>query len=707
MKRINIVFILLFNVLLCKATDEYTYLKTPDKIQTYSSITTNISCTIEGNIALQYFTWDFYGDGTAVQQTPNGNVSFVFAKTGIYNLKVTAVGNDGSNYSGTIVMIVSGGTGIQQQLAFDHPTFNTLKSSNVGDSKKTNYAIIVNGAHKDDWNPVSFDAENSIGSIYYKLTHNGYDEANVFYLNGDNVLNQYSGVDNIANLSTFQAALNEIAAKIDDDDYFFLWIEDHGHGYFKPSNFEQDANSGDVFRSGTFDCRINTTKHDLLESDVKCRAFSPSKMDLPINSTNLNTAEAPKNYTTEFCDLVRFGGLNKWFLRKSLFKDALGVEKVKIYRAKYVSNFNLTKSDGTTISDYDPYIELIIDYLNIDNDKDGIVLKTEYDAFLNNNYNGAFIYNTTAKKGTYEITITDENQWQHSYFVLKDNIDGTKESIDDLLFYGVNADDLKMFLLFDNNLDNKLDVAIVPKGTTTSNVLPSQLVVAGTDNDNDGMIDGVDFNRNGNLNDYVGFDEYVALLDTRLYTNDLGKMINSLSCKYMTLGVLSCFSGGFIQDLSADGRVVMTATQKYYWGTPLYFNSFTTGFNIGNGTMDKAFNYTINNIPKTSPFRKLAMPQYDDNGDGVSHEVKLPIIDDDGCLGQKMTINGLIGSQDIINTTLTDNLNVSSPKVTVTNVTIPSPKILTINAANTIINSITVDYGATLIIDTKILNDCK
>jgi len=373
--------------------------------------------------------------------------------------------------------------------------------------------------------------------------------------------------------------------------------------------------------------------------------------------------------------------------------------------------------DGKTIIDSDPFIELIVDY-PIVTDANGIMTKTAYDTYNKNKYNGAFSYITTAQKGTFQINILDETKWQHNYTVLIDNICSANEETFEEITFHENQNYIKKYILvYDKDANNTLDIAFTSQPINLNQINQTQLInniqngtilTVGTDTDNDGMIDGVDFNENSSKNDYVGFDESISLGWDPLYSNDLATYLNNLSCKYMTVGIMSCFSGGFIQDISEEGRVVLTATQKYYWGFLGDFAQFGLGFSNdankdGNVTMNEVYNYA--RLQDNSP---LHLPQYDDNGDGTSqNQLITGIFPGDGCLGSKSTLNGLVGSQTIENTTLSGNLTISSPTVTVSNVTVPNSKILTIEAVNTSINTINVELGATLIIDTNIINQCQ
>lgn len=125
---------------------------------------------------------------------------------------------------------------------------------------------------------------------------------------------------------------------------------------------------------------------------------------------------------------------------------------------------------------------------------------------------------------------------------------------------GVNDD-----LLIDPKSNDKCDIAINANVSLTSD---------GEDEDNDGYIDRVDFNEDGDYDDYVGVDECLILIQLDKYWDDEIKTdLNNLEGKYETLifmtqscvkGNLSCYGGGLIDDLSQENssRIIMTASNE-------------------------------------------------------------------------------------------------------------------------------------------------
>jgi hypothetical protein len=715
-------FIILLSIILSYssiAQDNNIRLYKPDRIQTYTAIVTNILISVESFVPVDHYTWDLYGDGSVVKSTNSGSLSYTFTQVGKYPLKITVVLLDGTTTQGIITMQVASGTGVQQTLAQEKISFGGLKSYRPGDGKRTNYALIVNGAPEGD--DIYNDSKAGVNSLYSTLKSMGYADTNIYYLNGSNGTVQPAGVDNVANLATIKNASDALASKIDEDDYLFVCLVDHGDGYHNPSIFNDSTiNINQAMSAGAIPTRINAAENDIKESDVKYCPIPDFFPSIPLYCKQIND----RKYT----NTIKFGGLNKWFLYRIAYHDSTdNIDKVILYRAKYMSNFALTRCDGTVLTDSDPFIELVVDYLDIDTDRNGIILKTEYDAFMakgfdnDNDGKAAFSFkiNNNLKNEYYKfsINIPDEDEWQQYYTIYNENI--YNENYTFKYYGGNNEDYIKNIVYFDKNLDNiNMDIAIVPAGVNPQTITTAQLVSDGNDSNNDGMIEGVDFNENGNFNDMTGFDNIINLSRVALYDDDVATMLNNFSCKYSSVAILCCFSGGFINDLSKQNRVVMSSTQRYYFGRSYDAVNFSNAFNINTSTHfalgDKNKDGVVsmlelfNNICSDGD-TIVHVPQYDDNGDRIAYPHSISSISGggDGCLGSKLSLTGFIGSQTIQDQPITSNRTISEATVNVNNVTIKSPASLTIEAINTTISNFTVESGASLLIDNNVYIQCQ
>jgi hypothetical protein len=159
----------------------------------------------------------------------------------------------------------------------------------------------------------------------------------------------------------------------------------------------------------------------------------------------------------------------------------------------------------------------------------------------------------------------------------------------------------------------------------------------------------MDVNQDGDTNDIVSVDEAVSSPNGRIYDDDLRAMLTQLSAAKITIVAEPCFSGGLVEDLSATNRIICTATIE---DALSYGNLFIRGFvaalhgqdeygstvnadTDGNGavSMLEAFNYAAANDYYDE------IPQYDDNGDGISHAGPVPV-GPEGLFGANTYLSG-------------------------------------------------------------------
>lgn len=146
-----------------------------------------------------------------------------------------------------------------------------------------------------------------------------------------------------------------------------------------------------------------------------------------------------------------------------------------------------------------------------------------------------------------------------------------------------------------------------------------------------------DFNIDGDTNDIIQVDEVLNLYQNeRLVDDDLADMLDEITCRQMIIVMEQCFSGGFIHELSASNRVVMTACleEEFSWScdTEGDYDEFVYHFMLGieepdldgddnddgRVSISEAFNYAAQNDSTSET------PMYDDNGDNLGHPEPLP-----------------------------------------------------------------------------------
>ncbi len=269
---------------------------------------------------------------------------------------------------------------------------------------------------------------------------------------------------------------------------------------------------------------------------------------------------------------------------------------------------------GEARSDGDVFIERLADYLEGDYNRNGII---ETDIGEVYDYDGDGVSPYDPSTGSF-----DEDDWG-----LIDYYDDDVTHINTQVPGG-------SYIIFDANLDNYLDIDIDHD--------INNLEVDGTDLDNQGFFDGIDVNSDGDMNDWVSIDELIQLYGEKLSDDELAVFLNRINAGVISIVAEPCFSGGLIEDLSSPNRVISTAsteeTLSYgnafirnfisaFHGASFYGTPVDADYDV-NGliSMQEAFNYAAVNDYYNE------IPQYDDNGDGISNPYPIPA-GDDGDLG--------------------------------------------------------------------------
>ena len=163
-----------------------------------------------------------------------------------------------------------------------------------------------------------------------------------------------------------------------------------------------------------------------------------------------------------------------------------------------------------------------------------------------------------------------------------------------------------------------------------------------------------DFNKDGDLNDQVAWDEDLTAWGGEIYDDSFTTWLTNLAYDRLIIVMEQCFSGGLIRDMAigSTNRVVMSACGEYegsrciisgpnaylYDEFSYYFTCAINGADPKGSTVNadangdnrismvEAFNYAQKN--DTAP----ETPWYEDSGDGAPHSGSMPK-SGDGALG--------------------------------------------------------------------------
>jgi hypothetical protein len=543
------------------------------------------------------YEWDFDGDGRYDWESKkNGLTDHVYQVTGNYKAIFRVTDSAGHSSIDFITAYVNEGEGKQTfPVKKIEKLLNEKKSEIIGDGTIKRFAVMINGGSESRfWNDVTFMYATLIND--YQFTP---ESIYLFHYDGYNPSgeNPDSMIDYPADKPNLYDVFNELGSVIDSDDELFVWVTDHGRGY---SGLHSQGGKYFGYLDGYASIDPGD-EEDYLESDFKLRSFFMGGYHR-------------SNH-----------GMAVWKVYENYFSG-----HYHTWRIKYVSHFTdvYFEDIDRLKSDEDVFIEKFVDYLEGDFDRNGII---EFDKGEVFDYDGDGVPPYDPATGSF-----DADDWG---FI--DHYD------DDIRRISTRVPGYN-YMLFDAGLDNRLDIDI--------NYDLENLEIDGTDVDNEGLFDGIDINSDGDLDDWVSIDEVICMYGDDLTDDELAGLLDQIGAGIISIFMEPCFSGGFIEDLSSPGRVISTATteESVSYGN-LFVSNFTSALHKADPTgspvdadddgdgfisMQEAFNYAALNDYYDE------VPQYDDNGDGISHPYPIPN-GEDGHLGANVFLADKPGGIDI------------------------------------------------------------
>jgi hypothetical protein len=473
--------------------------------------------------------------------------------------------------------------------------------ASVGQAKL--YALILNGGSESRyWDDVNYAYEVLSGDY-------GIADRDIYFLNWDG--NNPSGenpddmIDYPATIDNLQLVCDELASIMGAEDMLYIFITDHGRGYVGPNQYNSKQQIIHGYLDG--DASVDEgDEQDYLESDFKLRSLMTGG-----------------NYMCNH-------GMNEWKVYYSVYSTT-----TYYYRHKYVSHFeDVNFIDAGLVSDNDIYIEEFKDYLAGDLDKDGQIKDGEVVDFDGDGQQPYDHYT-----GTF-----DEDDWGQIDTLIDD-----LRNINTQVPEGFQS----TYWILDYGLDGYLDIDLDHD--------PDNPEVNGTDLDNSGRFDGLDVNDDKDMDDWVSIDEKLCMYHTSddLIDDQLRTFLEPINAEVIAVSMLPCFSGGFIEDLGGDNRIIMTSCEEetVSWGDRFVRNVVSvlgqriypdsegqpwTADTNDDGLIDmvEVFNFAAAN-DYSGP---IQMPQYCDNADGISVAYPVSLVPvcygDEGWLGNRVTLQG-------------------------------------------------------------------
>jgi len=444
------------------------------------------------------------------------------------------------------------------------------------------YALIVSGTGSSSLDPMV--------EFYEILTaDHGADPDKITYLVVSETIpaGHEEIIDGIATTENFLSALGDLGGRVDLDDQLIVNLECHGRGYLGdvPEKSYNASYHGYCDVPPVLNHTDGADQFDLLESEYELSVFC--------GYGGRGPGEQP------FWDFHRGLGqwLTDWYWNCATLK-----------RWMHLSHYENVYVEGVgDLSDSDEDIDKFIDYALGDLNRDG---RIDPDAGEVADFDGDGI-------PPYDryTDVFDEDDWGP----IDEFEDDYRRTHSPLI--GIP------YRVFDDGLDDRIDIDVYPSDS-------GPLEVDGTDLDNNGCIDGIDLNDDGDMTDWVALNETVCLWRGELTDDEVAGAFNPIQCGAKVFITNTCHGGGFIDDLSGPNTVLIAGGPELSVASagfmPRLLNEALSdrldeADVDGNGrvSMMEAFNHASLH-PHMGCSSGMDLFHYDDNGDRTPHEDPLP-----------------------------------------------------------------------------------
>jgi hypothetical protein len=333
-----------------------------------------------------------------------------------------------------------------------------------------------------------------------------------------------SWIDDLISIETISDVFMQLSSELDEDDLLLISYDGHGSGYYGPRTRRPYWNApfpNTIIQSFVFEEELdNYDDPDYQENEFQTEFIQNGRKNCAV------TSDIPKALNIF---LPCFDIYPKWIESGD-----------RIYRFKLVSHFeNLELIDGSIISNDDIYIEEIINYAECDTNRNTIIEENEIEGC---DWEG--------------VSATEDVEWSMDYELIEN-------------YHPYNRINGKYYCFFDRNLDNTLDMMAFESSddslyldclARTANV--NNLIVTASDMNNNGYSNYYDINLDGDLDDWLSFDEILSF-GSSISDDEIYNLISLLNEDVQKIFLTqSCFGGGFLRDLSNSNMISMSASEE-------------------------------------------------------------------------------------------------------------------------------------------------
>ena len=412
----------------------------------------------------------------------------------------------------------------------------TVTAQSTSDGIRTRRVLLYLGSY-DEWDWVNSNLLYHVLQDKYNFTN---DEI-ILYTYDNNVpesltdfdpnwIDDTYKVDGSYNLTLVEDTFQFLSNELDGDDLLFVSYMGHGAGYYGPKTKRPYWNS--LIPDSIYEGPIDPYEYDDPDyrEDEFQTEFIPSGM---VNCLKYDLM--PKAMNT--------------FLPCFTYYASPIYAGDTIYRFKVVSHFqNLPLIDDSLASDNDIYLEKVISYARCDLNRNTIIEEDERGLC---DWDGDGNFFMTPWHDEY-----DEDDW-FDKFTVEEN------------YHPYSRINGQYYCYFDKNFDSTIDMMGFESNTDPLYLDclegvadPNDLVVTSSDTDNNGYANYLDINLDGDLEDYLSFDESLAI-GPGLYDDELAVLFSMIDPNTTKIFLNeSCFSGGFVRDLSAKNNITFGSSEE-------------------------------------------------------------------------------------------------------------------------------------------------
>ncbi len=467
-----------------------------------------------------------YSFSSEITQSSSIIISGTYDSTGKYSISGTISDSYGETPFHIDMYVYDDKVSVEQLKSSSLPSYTYFPRSESDDGIRNRKVLLMQGSNEERfW----IDTKQGYGVL--KNTLNISDE-DIILLSPSNTIPESledfdsNWIDGLVTFDSIISAFNSLASELDGDDLLLVIFDGHGSGYYGSRTrrpFYNGMYPNNIYQGPISTEELNSYDDPDFQENAFQTEFVPSGR---VNCVKYDGDDVSK-------------GLDKFVPCFDYYPFSLSVGDY-YYRFKLVSHFeNLSLLNGSIISDNDVYIEKLINYAECDSNRNTIIEEVEID---NCDWSGLGM---------------DAIEWSSDYNIVEN-------------YHPYSLINRNYYCFFDFDFDNTMDMMIFNSDSDPNyinclagNLSVDELVVFASDTDNDGYSNYYDITGDGDLDDWLSFDEKLSVSGGSIYDDDLSNLMNLINENTTKIFfTMSCFGGGMLRDISSKNIISMSASEE-------------------------------------------------------------------------------------------------------------------------------------------------